>query len=356
MMMYRDDEVVNDIVGRITSTQSPDVVTSFPVQNTSDLRCSTSTPGTNDCSVKCNLPNENTRSCKSDTDEVSIHKFWSIIDVDDLSMIEDAFSSVESLYIADGHHRSEHACTIADEFLESQKGSSNSARPAAQQLLLMAVLFPQSQLQVLPFHRCIRSIENRCNTANEGMQHFMEILFLGFHVRAITSGVAPDIVGDKSDESNQSSNSVGSIFVDTLEPCLPGHISMYLGQGQWFDIWPRKHFIREAHDLDEAGSCLVNETILSSLDVQILVDRLFLPLFGGELNGHDSSNRRNTIDDHIIYISGHYNANDLANIVDTSQAHIAFCVAGIATDTIMNLADANLLLPPKVTTHYFRYL
>jgi hypothetical protein len=66
--------------------------------------------------------------------------------------------------------------------------------------------------------------------------------------------------------------------------------------------------------------------ILSSLDVQVLVDRLFVPLFGTGTSCSPSTREqqvRSSIDEHVLYIAGVCDAQGLAYIVDTHQAHVA---------------------------------
>ena len=46
---------------------------------------------------------------ESDCDEAD-HLLWSVSDESDMKALHEAFHSVESLYIADGHHRTAAAC------------------------------------------------------------------------------------------------------------------------------------------------------------------------------------------------------------------------------------------------------
>ena len=46
-------------------------------------------------------------------EEGNRHKIWSVTDQADIESIKTAFFHVDSLYIADGHHRTAAACRIA---------------------------------------------------------------------------------------------------------------------------------------------------------------------------------------------------------------------------------------------------
>ena len=70
------------------------------------------------------------------------HTMWQVLDTAPLEM---ALSTVQSLYVADGHHR----CQAASE-AHSEVGEEGSA-------YFPAVLFPAGQMQILPYNRVVHS-------------------------------------------------------------------------------------------------------------------------------------------------------------------------------------------------------
>lgn len=80
MIMYKQSEMIQSIIDRITTHHCPVIMQSRSEANIE----------------------------KGDR-----HKIWSVIDQADIESIKTAFLHVDSLYIADGHHRTAAACRIA---------------------------------------------------------------------------------------------------------------------------------------------------------------------------------------------------------------------------------------------------
>ena len=75
------------------------------------------------------------------------HSSWTISAENDKSFINDQFSLIESLYIADGHHRSAAASRVN----VSRCGAGGSGQ-------FLAVIFPHNQMQILPYNRVVKSL------------------------------------------------------------------------------------------------------------------------------------------------------------------------------------------------------
>jgi hypothetical protein len=95
--MYRQNERVQAIVHRIMTSQSPTIIHGAdPCRGVSGKRC------------------HHDENCHKDSaaayDE---HLVWSVTNPEDIAAIKEAFESIESLYIADGHHRTASACRMA---------------------------------------------------------------------------------------------------------------------------------------------------------------------------------------------------------------------------------------------------
>ncbi len=83
-----------------------------------------------------------------------VHTVWVISDPAEILGVAEAFALVESLYIADGHHRAAAAATVA----RIRKDRNPGDRGDEGYHLLMAVLFPKEQLQIMDYNRAIRDL------------------------------------------------------------------------------------------------------------------------------------------------------------------------------------------------------
>ena len=79
-------------------------------------------------------------------------------------LIVDGFAALDSLYIADGHHRAASAARARSALKERSALSVSSAAPAEYESVL-AVAFPDNQMRVLPYNRVVRDLHGL--TANE---------------------------------------------------------------------------------------------------------------------------------------------------------------------------------------------
>jgi uncharacterized protein (DUF1015 family) len=93
MMMYRQSDIIQSIVDRITSRQSPVTMQASSRHNS-----------------RLGVDDDDSTVLMADTDD---HRIWSISDKDEIEAIRSAFMEVDSLYIADGHHRTAAACRMA---------------------------------------------------------------------------------------------------------------------------------------------------------------------------------------------------------------------------------------------------
>jgi uncharacterized protein (DUF1015 family) len=78
------------------------------------------------------------------------HQLWRISEP---GLFVDAFTEVNSLYVADGHHR----CKAASRSAEAVRGSRNGS-PSAESEFFPAVLFPMDQMRILAYNRVIYSL------------------------------------------------------------------------------------------------------------------------------------------------------------------------------------------------------
>ena len=75
------------------------------------------------------------------------HSSWTIANPDDIKFIERAFTGIQQLYIADGHHRSAAAARV----FKNRQGAGGSG-------FFLAVIFPHDRVQILPYNRVLKDL------------------------------------------------------------------------------------------------------------------------------------------------------------------------------------------------------
>jgi uncharacterized protein (DUF1015 family) len=197
------------------------------------------------------------------------------------------FGQIPVAYVADGHHRSASAarcsrdCALAN---PSHTGEEDYN-------WFLSVLFPEDDLQVLPYNRLVKGLAG--HTPESLIEAVREA---GFTVNPVADG----------------------------NPEAPGDIRMFVG-GKWMRLtFP----VPAAADPVEA------------LDVSILQSKLLGPVLGIE---------DPRTDPRIRFKGGYDCVNLLEQQVDQGKADAAFSLYPTRTEDIMAVADAGLIMPPKST-------
>ena len=211
-------------------------------------------------------------------------RVWRIARPVAVEAISVGFSTVESAYIADGHHRAAAAVRICEE----RRAEGRVDDPSSS---FLAVLFPKSQLRILPYNRIV--VDRNDMNAEELVA---KIEAAGFSVQEVGN-----------------------------EPFVPSsrHEFGTYTDGRWYRIaWNA--------DLNE------NDPV-SSLDVSILQDNVLSPL----LNVQDPRT-----DKRIMFVGG-ADMQEVARKVP--EGGVGFVLYPTSLDDLMAVADANELMPPKST-------
>jgi uncharacterized protein (DUF1015 family) len=196
------------------------------------------------------------------------------------------FKKVPFSYVADGHHRTASAVRVGRE----RRAANPNHTGNEDYNWFLSVLFPGSQLRILPYNRCVHDLNGK--SADE---------FLGA-VRERFSVV------ENADPA----------------PAKNGSVSMYLG-GKWYGLgW------REDSSADP----------VSRLDVSVLQDRLLAPILG-----IDDPRTSQGID----FVGGIRGTGELQERVDSGRAAVAFSMAPTTVMQLMDIADADQIMPPKST-------
>lgn len=212
-------------------------------------------------------------------DDGVIHKLWK---TDKPVNFVEAFSKVKNLYIADGHHR----CKSASRVSETLREQDNSFPGENEYDYFPVVLFPMSQMKILPYNRIIKSVTN----------NQFEKLKESFKLQK----------------------------TDVKSPEKKGDISFYHDGSWWTTSLP---------ELD-------GKTAVSTLDAARLQKLILEPIF-------DIRNIRT--DENIAFVGGSRGTDELERLVDNKKADLAISMYPTGIDELVEVSDQGELMPPKST-------
>jgi len=220
----------------------------------------------------------------SSTDGVR-HRVWRVKNAE---AYLDAFRRVSCAYVADGHHRSASAWRAGQE-----RRASNPRHSGLEEYnWFLAVLFPASQLKILPYNRVVRDLGGR--SPGDILE---QLATLGTLVKT-----------------------------ESPEPERPWVFGIYLA-GQWYRL-----------ELDPI-TVLDNDPI-KSLDAELLYDRVLNPILGiGDLRAHKR----------IDFVGGIRGLKELERRVDSGEMAIAFALHPVSIEQVMAVSDGGGIMPPKTT-------
>lgn len=218
------------------------------------------------------------------------HYLWNIDDKKIVEKISRLFAGMDSLYIADGHHRSASSYLLAKD-LQAENDNHIGNEPYN---YFMSYLIPESDLRIFEFNRMIKDLN--------GLTKEEFLIKLDGMYRIENRGL------------------------EYYKPSKKHHFSMYL-DGEFYSLYLRKNNYKISNALD-------------SLDTQILYTTILSPILGIE----DVRN-----DQRISYTHG---KNDLAYVkmlVDSGEFKVGFGLLPILTSEMKQIADEGLKMPPKST-------
>lgn len=223
------------------------------------------------------------------------HRLHRIDDPATIAELEAAFGAVDALYIADGHHRAKSAVTVAEARRAAGTASTESER-------FMAVLFAHERVRLHGYSRLVTDLGG---LAPEALLRALRAL-----------GTVEPIAG-----VDENGFHVPPRLPVTAERRV---LHMYL-PGQWYELaFPRTK----------------DEGLVRGLDVQFLQGRVLDPLFG-------ITDPRG--DPRLAYLGGARPLSRLAEAVDSGEFAVAFAVQPLPIATVLDCADAGLVMPPKST-------
>lgn len=210
------------------------------------------------------------------------HTVWRMPDTEAVST---AFAGVPTLYVADGHHRSASASRARARW-RAQDPHPSAEAPYN---FFLAVLFPASQLRILPYNRIVSDLNNHTPADF--------IAMLQAHFEPCPTTPTPEAEG---------------IF------------SVYCA-GAWHSFR-----FRPVDDGD----------ILARLDVSRLQTQVLEPLLG---IGDPRMDKR------LDFIGGIRGTDELERRVNTGQAAVAFSLYPTSLEALFAVSDQGAVMPPKST-------
>ena len=229
-------------------------------------------------------------ACEYDfvSDDSIRHRVWKIDDEVMVKQIAAAFEDINSIYIADGHHR----CASAVKVGKKRRSENPSFTGEEDFNFFLSVLFQDSELYIMDYNRAIKDL----NGLSEA--EFMDRVQERFNAStALDEAVAPE---------------------------RKGCFGMYF-DGKWYRL-----------DIKDEYR---NDDPVKGLDVSLLQDNLLQPVLGID----DPK-----VDDRIDFIGGIRGLGELEKRVG-HDCKVAFSMHPTSIQELFDVADANKLMPPKST-------
>ena len=216
------------------------------------------------------------------------HTVWLVADDNDIATLTSTFDAMNCLYIADGHHRSASASRIA-----AQRNGGKAGKGDASHDYFLSVIFPDNQMQILDYNRVVTDLNGLSEDA------FIEKVKQNFNVEEVNS---------------------------LYKPAQTTEFSMYL-KGKWYKLSIKPGLIPQGDPV-------------ASLDVSLLQNNLIEPVLG------ISDPRR---DKRIDFVGGIRGLKELEKRVNSGEMQVAFALYPTNLSQLMDVADANEVMPPKST-------
>ncbi len=221
-------------------------------------------------------------------DDGITHRIWVIDEEEAVERIRSGFEKVDSIYIADGHHR----CASAVNVSKKRRAAFPDYTGQEEFNYFLSVLFPDDQLMIMDYNRVVKPEEDFDETA------FFAVMEKSFQVEKL--GKEP------------------------YRPQKKGEIGMY-----YADVWYR---------LTINNICYKDDPV-EDLDVAILQRYLLEPAFGIKDPKTDAR---------IDFVGGIRGLAELERRVHT-DAKVAFAMFPTDIHELFAVSDAGKLMPPKST-------
>ncbi|MDE6208331.1 MAG: DUF1015 domain-containing protein [Lachnospiraceae bacterium] len=215
------------------------------------------------------------------------HRVWKISKEEDVNAIYEAFGGINSIYIADGHHRAASAVKVG-----LKRREENPSYNGTEEFnYFLSVLFPDEELMIMPYNRVVKDLNG--NTEEE----FLEKVSKCFDIEKVTDPYLPEV---------------------------KGNIGMFLN-GEWYRLLAKEEI-------------KVSDPV-AGLDVALLQNNILTPILGiGDPR----------VDKRIDFIGGIRGLEELERRCSLDMK-IAFSMYPTSIEELFNVSDAGKLMPPKST-------
>ena len=230
------------------------------------------------------------------TGQGALHQVFRITDDKVLTRLERQFSALPSLYIADGHHRAKAAVNVADRIIAAGR------TPDEEACRFMGVIFAHDCVKIHGYSRLLADLGRFTHeTFLEELKKFFEVRSYG-PVKGSGYNIPPKIK-------------------------RPEHyhiVHMYLA-GRWYEC---------TRPLEKGAA------LLDLLDVAVLQKYVLEGMLGITDPRGDAR---------LQYLGGARPVADLERLVDKGEYVLAFAMQPVRVETVLSIADAGGVMPPKST-------
>ena len=215
------------------------------------------------------------------------HQVWKMTDITLVEKVRKAFEGIDSVYIADGHHRAASAVKVGLKRRQENPGYTGSEEFN----YFLSVLFPDEELMILPYNRVVKDLNGYTQ------EEFLNKIKEKFDIAESDKQVSPD---------------------------KKGTFGMYLG-GKWYKLTAHKD--------------IMSDDPVDGLDVAVLQDNLLAPVLG---IGDPKTDKR------IDFVGGIRGLSELEKRC-REDCVVAFSMYATSIAELFAVADAGKLMPPKST-------
>ena len=215
------------------------------------------------------------------------HQVWKMTDITLVENVRKAFEGIDSVYIADGHHRAASAVKVGLKRRRENPGYTGHEEFN----YFLSVLFPDEELMILPYNRVVKDLNGYTQ------EEFLNKIKEKFDIAESDKQVSPD---------------------------KKGTFGMYLG-GKWYKLTAHKD--------------IMSDDPVDGLDVAVLQDNLLAPVLG---IGDPKTDKR------IDFVGGIRGLSELEKRC-REDCVVAFSMYATSIAELFAVADAGKLMPPKST-------
>lgn len=216
------------------------------------------------------------------------NRIFIISDLEETETICRIFTTINSIYIADGHHRCASAVKVGLKKREENKGK---VRGKLESDYFLSVLFSDDELMIMDYNRVIKDLNGY------SPDEFIEKISEKFDVKEEETAVKPE---------------------------KKGEFGMFL-ENKWYMI--------NAHE------DILNSDPVEGLDVSVLQNEVLTPILG---IGDPRTDKR------IDFVGGIRGLSELEKRCNTDMK-LAFSMYPTSISELFEVADKGLLMPPKST-------